>query len=243
VELGREFSLVDDPAYPKDPAVTAALKRLEPTAVPLMCRWVFLAPADQQTGVREELIFKRHGIGRVDMALQTEGRTDQDLVESEQALRLNNLEVPPGWIGGIPRYLDPTVGVLDDPGFLGLPRVSDDPRETYKTPDLPGPYVPWDWALLRALERMHTVDHTTEQLIQRVVTGPLERRKARGQRMHADFGAAMLDFQRWADRKVETASTDEVARQLALSQERSRQARIKRMREQHSFKFKLHGVS
>lgn len=231
VELGREFSLLDDPLYPKDRIVSRALQRLEPTLVPLSCRWVFLGPADAQTGERERVVFKRHALGRTDMKLDLSKLSADEGSESMKALALTSLEVPPDWIGPRPGFLDPTVGVLDDPAFLGLPAVADDPRTVYKAPDLPGPFVPWDWTLYRALERMHTPGMTAKVIIADRLHAPELRRKKRAAAMRDAFARDFLGFQKWANAEISSMPDHEIAAQIALQQRRREAALVKGMAE------------
>ena len=60
-ELDMEFSCCEG-EYPRDPAVTRAIRTFDPDMIPLWVRWVFLSP--QETGAPYVEVFGRHAIGR-----------------------------------------------------------------------------------------------------------------------------------------------------------------------------------
>lgn len=47
--------------YPRDPAITRAIRAFDPGIIPLWCRWIFLSPHD--TGEPKIEVFGRHAIG------------------------------------------------------------------------------------------------------------------------------------------------------------------------------------
>ncbi len=61
-EIGQEFTTLSPVEYPRDPAVTRAIKVFDPGMIPLWCRWVFHSPSDDGRPV--EVVFGRHAIGR-----------------------------------------------------------------------------------------------------------------------------------------------------------------------------------
>ncbi len=118
--LGIEYTAIDDPAYPKDPAVTEALRRIDQgkgVLVPLWARWKFLSPRGQ--GTERVVVFGRHAIGRY--------------INDPRSWRAPfPCEMPPNADFQAPNQLDRDL--------LGAP----DPTAS----DLPGAYVPWDWRLV-----------------------------------------------------------------------------------------------
>lgn len=237
-ELGMEYTLAEPH---RNDDVTKAIEALDPTFTPIGIRWIWLAPADAQTGVREVHKFVYHGIGRRDLKINTPGWTPEEIEESQRLLMLPSFEIPPSYKGRIPKYLDPTVGILDEPGFLGIESVFQAPRDKFQSPDLPGPFIPWDWTLVNALKRCYTSEHSIRQLKESMLWTPYRRKKTEAARQRRDYAMAMVDFQAWANRKVEAASDDEIVQEMARTAERARQARLKRLAMQMNFK--LHGVN
>jgi len=239
VELGREFSLVEDAVYPRDPAVTAAIRRIEPTWIPLIVRWVFLAPADEQTGIREQHVFRYHGLGRSWMPLNVSKLSDDDAFAVDESLQIKALEIPPGYSGPIPRYLDPTVGVLDFPQQLGLQPRGFSPAQIYKAGDLPGHFIPWDWALYYGLLRQFSCEHTVKQAVDWMVLQPRKRSNNERRRQLKDFAQGFVDFQLWADRKIAAASDNEIEQEAARRAEAARQSRLARVQQSMALSFRL----
>lgn len=241
VELGLEFSLAEDPVYPKDKAVTAAVQALDPTFVPLMVRWVFLAPADAQTSERERHVFRFHGIGRTTFTLNTEGVAPAEVDDGFDLLKIKNLEIPPGYTGKIPLYLDPTVGILDDPRYIGLEPRFQSAAQQHGASDLPGTFIPWDWALVTALKRCYSKDHTVKELQQSQIITPMQARKEARRQSVADFTHNFRDFQKWAHEKIQAASVDEHKAQAAKRAMLTQVQYEARMAK--ALSFKIHGVN
>lgn len=59
IDMGQEYSLGEDPLYPRDPTVTKAIQIFDPKIVPLWCRWGFLPPDRGDV-----VVFGRHAVGR-----------------------------------------------------------------------------------------------------------------------------------------------------------------------------------
>lgn len=239
VELGLEFSLADDPIYPKDRDVTAAIERLDPTFVPLMVRWVFLAPAAEQTGERERHVFRFHGIGRTTFTLNTEGVAPAEVDDGYDLLRINNLEVPPGYTGRVPQYLDPTVGILDDPKYLGMEKRFQSAVEQHNAMDLPGEFIPWDWLLVAAMKRCYSSEHTATELKDTLIHTPQARIKRKRDAKRLDFALDFKSFQDWANKKIQSASIDEHKMQVLKTIENRRLQEL--VRQQTQMTFKIHG--
>lgn len=91
-DMGMDFSLSEDVAHPRDPAVTKAIQVFDPKLVPLWCRWGFLPP-----GGSEVVVFGRHAIGRW---------VDNPLQQKEMILSLVN-QVEFIWEGSIFGNRDP----------------------------------------------------------------------------------------------------------------------------------------
>lgn len=239
VSLGMEYTLAE-PA--KDPEVTRRIEALDPTFAPLGIRWVFLGPADAQTGIREHYVFSYHGIGRTSLALNTKGWSETEAQESMAILKIPKLEIPAGFFGRIPEYMDPTVGILDDPKFLGLPPVFQSPAEKYGAADLPGPFVPWDQQLFNALKSCYTSEHTVLDLKRSQLFNPLAERARKGEQKRKNFAQDLQGFREWAQKRINEASDPEI-REFQQLQEQARQARLARMQAAFGLNFKLHGAS
>lgn len=238
VDYGMKYTLGE---LHRDPAVTKAIEALDPTFTPIVIKWIWLAPADAQTGVREEHVFLYHGIGRTNLVLNSKGWTAQEAEDSQSIMRLPAVEIPPSYTGRIPKYLDPTVGILDDPSFLGLEKVFESPAEKFGAADLPGPFVPWDWNLVNALKRCYSSEHTITELKESQIFGPDRARREAQRKRALAFAHDYAKFQVWAHKKLETASEEEhkaafeQAKKMVYQQELARQAA--------RANFKLHGVN
>lgn len=119
-DRGMQITAVDDAAYPKDPAVTDALRFVDQgkgLLIPLWIRWSFLSPSDD--GAERIVTFGRHAIGRY----------IYDPVTWRAPL---DCTMPPNADFPMPNQLDRILEGRRDPRYA----------------DLPGAYLPWDWRLV-----------------------------------------------------------------------------------------------
>lgn len=117
-EVGMEFTCIPDALHPWDAKIVSAIRRIDPSFVPVTIRWVFLSPHD--TGNPQEEVFVRYGLARkVDDPYQV---------------------LPPM------NVLMPTDNSLPRPNKLVV--IFQGPRKKEKYCDLPGDFVPFDGNIL-----------------------------------------------------------------------------------------------
>jgi hypothetical protein len=125
-EVGQFFSLSDPCLYPRDPAVTAAIRTFDPDMIPMWVSWVFL-PDVKDAASHRPLVVGRHAIGHYSAFRPDEFHSTPILV-------------PPNYFGPIPNHLDLI--------------LENGPGERPDAP-LPGPFEPWDWKLYYKLRLMY----------------------------------------------------------------------------------------
>lgn len=181
-ELGMEFTCAEG-EYSRDPAVTAAIKKFMPDMIPLWVRWAFWKP---DSGDSTVTVFGRHAIGRYDPALSA--RSDRSFYE----------QIRTGYYhkGPVPNIIEKILcGELDP-----------------EAPDLPGKFIPWDWALVKELKDQ--VDYTAKLSIQDLkehfIWGPKRRQEEARLKAEMEYEYIMRDIGSFVDRCMATRSEVEM---------------------------------
>lgn len=152
-EVGQHFTLTDPCLYPRDPAVTAAIRVFDPDLIPMWVSWVFL-PDVADASSHEPLVVGRHAIGYYEPLKPNQ-------------FSQHPIYVPPSYSGPVPNRLE--LILENGPGVRA------------ESP-LPGPFEAWDWKLYYKLRLMYARKTGKEAIADfREVQYEKQRRKQKNQ--------------------------------------------------------------
>lgn len=182
-EIGMFYSCVPDPAYPWDPDVMRRIWVVAPDTVPLWVHWVFMSPQD--TGEPKLEIFGRHALGRC-------------IKSSHTYLEPMRVLMPTMPCQGL-HFEKPNAIWFIHQGEMGL-------HPKYK--DLPGDYLPFDWALAAKVEDLSrdfrmTEKEFRESAAEEMITRVIETRARKKAQRLEEEAYAQAQLQPFLDRKAE----------------------------------------
>lgn len=181
-QLDMEFTCAEG-EYPRDPAVTKAIKEFLPDAIPLWVRWAFWNPRSGDPSVR---VFGRHALGRYDPNVTSRSeRTGYEQIKTGYFHR-----------GPVPNVIEEV--------FMGAP-----PEDAS---DLPGAFIPWDWALVNYLKvKVGYANSMTKSDWKDELIYKLKReREAQALRNSTEYEYIMRDIGKFTDRMMEETSEREM---------------------------------
>jgi len=152
---------VAPPGFEKDPAVTAAIREFDPGVIPMWRVQIWLPPGEFQPYLAVHHVIGRH------------------YPHPRYLRRQFHVEVPQGWEGPVPNFLD---AVLED-------------REATKWTG-PAGYLPWDWSAYRWC-RFQYEALTVAAYYERVKAARERQDRARDGAF-SELEYRTKDFERWA---------------------------------------------
>jgi hypothetical protein len=175
---GIEITCIPDQTYPWDPKVVKAIQKIAPDIVPIWVRYIYKEPTDW--GTNRLHVIGRHGLACVNKTPGVDPnpfqcRMPQIPCQGVYFERPNQIE-----------YI-----------FKG--------KEDINALDLPGEYIPFDWAVYDFVKASYRKNSFAE-MKDHYITKPLEARRKREQKQKEEAAYRARDFQKYAARKLEQAS-------------------------------------
>jgi hypothetical protein len=200
-EVAFELTCSPDPAHPWDPEVVKAIWRFDSGLVPMWVNWVFAPPGDDAGRV----VFGRHVLGRY------EPHRKGDAPEFR-------VQMPTMPCQGIK---------FERPNVLELVLMMPTNTQYPDAPDLPGDYIPFNWAIVEWLRERYKASQKGGKEIARDYINAQREATEKAQAARDDeMEYRRKDLEKYVNKKLEQVSEVELKNHFLRDKERKRRIQV-----------------